>query len=108
MKILLATAIISISAYSRDQVCELMTYSHEVVDYDSEHGDSCTGLIKMMMKDKGCSDKTVNAVRYYDIKSLSHGSSTMCIYENNAGIYQVMASEMAEPPRAVLMFSNWD
>lgn len=108
MKLLLAIAIISISAFSRDQTCELLTYSHEIVDYNTEHGGSCASLIKMMMKDRGCSDKTINAVRYYDIKSLKDGSSTMCIYENDAGIYQLMASDMAEPPRVLMMFSHWD
>ncbi|MBC76688.1 MAG: hypothetical protein CME64_11795 [Halobacteriovoraceae bacterium] len=107
MKLLVLLALVSLSAFSRD-ACEQMGYTAEYIDYDSELNGSCAKMIQMLMKDKGCSKETTKKVHYSSVLKMEQGSSMMCIYKNKSGIYQLMASQMAEPHKAVAMFSVWD
>jgi hypothetical protein len=99
--------LLSFTAFGSQSECEDMTYTKEWIDYDSDWNDSCTHFIKAAMKADGCNvDKLyLSPIRMTEMIS---GSELMCIYKGKAGIYQVMASQMAEPHRAVVLFSRWD
>jgi len=107
MKKILSLILILISLGVSASTCEDMTYTKQWIDYDSEWNDSCTNFIKAAMIDDGCNTENVyfNPIRLTEITS---GSELMCIYKGKQGIYQVMASQMAEPHRAVVIFSRWD
>jgi hypothetical protein len=101
----LILVLFSINTFSSQ--CEDMTYTKEWIDYDSSWNDSCYSFILEAMKADGCdvSNLYLSPVRLTEISS---GSEFMCIYKGKNGIYQVMASTMAEPHRAVVLFSRWD
>ncbi|MCO4755958.1 MAG: hypothetical protein KC478_15870 [Bacteriovoracaceae bacterium] len=107
MKILLLAVLVSFGSFARDN-CETTPYTKEYIDYDSSLNDSCEKMLAAFMKDNNCQAKTVEKLPYASIATLIKGSSMMCVYEAEGGIYQVMASQMAEPHRAIIMFSVWD
>lgn len=99
--------ILAITLFTMNTIanCENDTYILNLNDYDSDMNDSCKSFIVAAMAEKGCSQIDVNE---NDISILSEGSSLMCVYSGNGGIYQVMASQMSEPNRAVILFSRFD
>ncbi|WP_127717061.1 hypothetical protein [Halobacteriovorax sp. HLS] len=99
--------LVLLSVPSKASNCEEMTYTKEWIDYDSSWNDSCKRFILAAMKVNGCevSNTYFSPVRMTELKS---GSELMCIYKAKNGVYQVMASQMAEPHRAVVIFSRWD
>lgn len=106
-KLIALICLLSLTPIFASNECEDMTYTKEWIDYDSEWNDSCTHFIKAAMAADGCdtTDVYFSPVRLTEITS---GSELMCIYKGTEGIYQVMASQMAEPHRAVVIFSRWD
>ena len=102
---LILISLLSLSASASN--CDPMTFTKEWIDYDSSWNGSCTKFLEEAMKAQGC-DMTnfyISPIRLTEIQS---GSELMCIYKGKTGVYQVMASQMAEPHRAVVMFSHWD
>lgn len=106
-KLIISIALIMSSIAITASECEEMTYTKQWIDYDSSWNDSCQNFIVAAMKEKGCDVTNV----YFSpsrMTEMNSGSSVMCIYNSKNGIYQVMASQMAEPHRAVVLFSRWD
>ncbi|AYF43619.1 hypothetical protein BALOs_0607 [Halobacteriovorax sp. BALOs_7] len=70
--------------------------------------NSCASFVEVAMKEKGCSEDYISQQEFSNIRSLSEGSSFMCFVETQGGIYQVQASQMAEPNIATILFSRFD
>ncbi len=107
-KLLVAMALLtSLLGSAHASECEQYTYTKTWIDYDSSWNDSCENFIKAAMKENGCSTEDVyfSPIR---MTQMTSGSELMCIYKGKNGIYQVMASQMAEPHRAVVLYSRWD
>ena len=107
MKLVLLFMFISTVSIARDS-CETMPFTKDYIDYDSSLNESCVKMLSAFMKDQNCQAKTIDKLDYATVTELKKGSSMMCVYEAEGGIYQVMASQMAEPHRALIMFSVWD
>ncbi len=103
--ILLATLLLSVNTLAN---CEFDTYTHTIYDYDSSMNGQCSAFVKETMKKNGCSENFIAKQSFSEVSSLSEGSSFMCVVETQGGIYQVMASQMAEPNIAVILFSRFD
>lgn len=103
--ILLATLFLSFNTLAN---CEFDTYTHTIYDYDSSMNGQCLAFVKEAMKENGCSEDYISKQSLSEVRSLTQGSSFMCVVETQGGIYQVMASQMAEPNIAVVLFSRLD
>ncbi|OUR94227.1 hypothetical protein A9Q84_18160 [Halobacteriovorax marinus] len=98
----------SLSSFASSTNCEEETYTVSWHDYDSAWNDSCKNFIKAAMIKKGCDTKVLKRLSWSEVTSVRQGSSLVCIYNSEGGIYQVMSSEMAEPHRALLLYSRLD
>jgi hypothetical protein len=106
-KLLLLLSMLSFSALANTN-CESDTYTKTWHDYDSSWNNSCVYFIKAAMKEKGCSGDTVRRINSFNVTQMNNAGSLMCVFNGEGGVYQVMASQMAEPHVAVLLFSRWD
>ncbi len=106
LKSMIAVMILSASVFANN--CEEITYSKKWIDYPSKWNESCANFIKDAMTEGNCSELKIKRVNESKIIQTSIGSSLMCVYHGEEGIYQVMASQMAEPHQAILLFSKWD
>ena len=108
MKSFFILILLSIATLSNASTWEEQTYTKSWFDYDSSWNSSCRNFIMASMREKGCSEEVLRSAQFSDITEMSNGGSLVCIYNAKGGVYQVMASQMAEPHQAVLLFSRWD
>ncbi len=94
------------SSFAKEATCEDANYVLTIYDFDLSL-QTCKSLIEEARRQKGC-DGNVDRISTLNISELQNFSSRACIYNDEAGTYQVMTSTMAEPPTAVIMFSVWD
>lgn len=95
------------STFAQEATCEDTNYVLTIYDFDLSL-QSCKSLIEEARRQKGCDKDSVERISSLNISNLENFSSKACIYNDEAGTYQVMTSTMAEPPTAVIMFSVWD
>lgn len=103
--IVIISVFLSVSTFAS---CEQETYTLVINDYDSSMNESCHAFVKEAMIQKGCSADEIAKQSLSAVRSINVGSSYMCVVESQSGIYQVMASQMAEPNIVSILYSRYD
>lgn len=97
----------SISAFSSES-CFQKSFQVKYLDFSG----SCMDLIKKTAQEQSCSKLEMQFLEFgmmsTGVQQMSFKESTFCYFKASKGFYQVMYSEMNEPPVASVHYVRFD